>query len=292
MYTDIFEHIKNNKPIFIKSFFSSIEYKESIDEIINLSKQSNNKNNFLKGSNYITTKKNLFIDNILKELKKNKDIIIDNNYRIWNHKKNNITQWHWDGNGIDVINICLKGEKKFILAEPQSQIRYPFTNITLFETHKKEYTYILKPGDLLLIPRFWNHKVISLQNNTITMNFCLTNNYNNIPNNYKMLYNLHNFFNTQMSKENICKLPILFMKIKDFFINLIKENVILFILFLSLRILLKNLLKQKYKLTNNLDIYLIFSTWIEFVYHKSSLGITTLILINTFTNNLLIDYLI
>jgi len=204
MYNKIFENIKINKPILIKNFISKNKYKESIEELIKLSNLSNNKNNFLQGSKYIQSKNNSLINDILKELNINKNIKIYDEYRIWNHKKNNITQWHYDGNGIDVINICLFGKKKFILAEPNSQITFSFTNITILETHKKEYAYILEPGDLLLIPRFWFHKVISLKDNTITMNFCITNNYNNIPNNLKMLYNLHNYLHTSMSKQNIC----------------------------------------------------------------------------------------
>lgn len=50
--------------------------------------------------------------------------------------KNNITQWHYDGNGIDVINICFNCKKK-LLSEPNRQIVIPFTNITLLETYEK-----------------------------------------------------------------------------------------------------------------------------------------------------------
>ena len=53
MYNKIFDNIKINKPIIIKNFISNDKYKESIEELIKLSKMSNKKNNFLRGSKYI-----------------------------------------------------------------------------------------------------------------------------------------------------------------------------------------------------------------------------------------------
>lgn len=295
MYNKIFDNIKINKPIIIKNFISKNKYKESIEELIKLSNMSNNKNNFLQGSKYIQSKNNLLINDILKELDINKNIKIYDEYRIWNHKKNNITQWHYDGNGIDVINICLCGKKKFILAEPNSQITFPFTNITLLETHKKEYTYILEPGDLLLIPRFWFHKVISLKDNTITMNFCITNNHNNIPNNLKMLYNLHNYLNTSMSKQNICKYPNIKIGLDGLIYHFLKENIILFILFLILKLIfvkILNITHNIYNMYNNLDKFLLLSLITEYKYHNDSVGMSRLILVNSFLNNFIIDKLI
>lgn len=292
MYNKIFENIKTNEPIVIKNFISKITYQESIEEIIELSKLSNSKNFFLQGSKYIKLKNNLLINDILNELKFDKNIKIYDEYRIWNHKKNNITQWHYDGNGIDVINICLYGRKKFILAEPNSQITFPFSNITILETHKKEYTYILEPGDLLLIPRFWFHKVISLEDDTITMNFCLTNNYDNISDNFKMLYNLHNFFKTSMSEQKICNYPNLNIKLYDFIYYFLKENIILLILFITIKIILTKILKITYNIYDNLDKCVLFGLLTEYLYHNDSVGISRLILINSLLNNLLIDKLI
>ena len=231
MYNKIFDHIKVNRPLFIKKFYSNQNYNSSIDEIIKLSNESKDKNNFLKGSVYIKSTDNKFINKISAELGECSNIKIYDEYRVWNHNKNNITQWHYDGNGIDVINICFNGKKKFLLAEPNSQITFPFTNITILETHNKTYEYILEPGDLLLIPRFWFHKVITLKNETITMNFCLTNNHDTLPTNLKMLYNVHNFLNTIMSKQNICSFPNLNIKLYEFIYYYVKENIILFILF-------------------------------------------------------------
>ena len=289
MYDKIYEYIKKNKPIYIKNFFSDLKYEESIENIIKLSKLSSYKNDFLKGSKYIKAESNLFINDILVELNKNEYLKVYNEYRIWNHKKNNVTPWHYDGNGIDVLNICFSGKKEFILAEPNSQITFPFTNITILETNKKEYRYILEPGDLLLIPRFWFHKVISLKNDTITINFCITNNYNNIPKNLKMIYNLHNFFETQMSiNEFICHYPDISINIPEFIYYVIKENTILFILLLTLRIIIDKILKIKYSIKNNLDIFLLLISFIEFKYQKNSVGMSRLLIANSILDNLLI----
>lgn len=291
MYKKIFDHIKENKPLFIKNFYSNQNYNNSINEIIKLSNESKDKNNFLKGSVYIKLSNNKFINEISTELGRCPNIKIHDDYRVWNHKKNNITQWHYDGNGIDVINICFNGKKKFILAEPNSQITFPFTNITILETQNKTYEYILEPGDLLLIPRFWFHKVISLKNETITMNFCLTNNHDTIPINIKMLYNVHNFFNTVMSKENICNFPNLNIKIHEFIYYYVKENIILFILFCSIRIILKKYFKMCLNTIKNFDKFLLLGIFGEYKYHTDSIGISRLILVNSLLNNFIVDKL-
>ena len=292
MYDKIFKSIQKNEPLYIKDFFLKNEYNNSIKEIIKLSKLSKKKNKFLKGSVYIKSDSNLFINAILTELKKNSDIKIYDDYRVWNHKKNNITPWHYDGNGIDVINICLCGKKQFILAKPNSQYTFPFTNITMFETNEKKYNYILGPGDLLLIPRFWFHKVISLKNNTITINFCLTNNYNNIPNNFKMLYNTHIFFNTVMKQQNICNFPNLSIGIYDFISCFIKENIILFVLFCVVRLLFIKYFNISLKIKNNLGKLLLVSILTEYKYHVNSVGMSRLLIACILINNLLVDYLI
>lgn len=293
MYDKIFEHIKKNEPIYIKDFFSNPKYKKEINDIIKLSKSSNEKNDLLKGSHYIKLESNLFINDILKKLKKNKDIKIYEQYRIWNHKKNNITPWHYDGNGIDVINMCFSGKKEFILSKPNSQITFPFTNITILETNKDIYRYILEPGDLLLIPRFWFHKVISLKDDTITLNFRITNIHNTIPKNLKMLYNLHNFFKTEMSlNEYICNYPNISIGIKDFIMYFIKENILLFILFLTIKLLVKKFLKTKFEFVNNLDKFLLLFIFTEYKYQKNSIGISRLLVVNSILNNIIVDNLI
>lgn len=292
MYDKIFNHIKINKPLFIKKFYLNDNFNNLIKQIIKLSNESKDKNNFLKGSVYIKSETNEFINEISTELGRCQNIKIYDKYRVWNHNKNNITPWHYDGNGIDVINICFNGKKKFILSEPNSQITFPFTNITIFETNCKKYEYILEPGDLLLIPRFWFHKVISLKNQTITMNFCLTNNFDTLPKNFKMLYNTHNFFNTVMSKQYICNFPNLHIKLNEFIYYFIKENVILFILFCSIRIILKKFFKVSLNMKKNIDKFLLLSIFTEYKYYKNSVGMSLLLIINSLFNNLLIDKLI
>ncbi len=289
-YNKIFKHIKENKPIFIKGFFSTSTHTESIKEIIELFSKSNDKNEFLKGSRYINCEKNEFVNGVVKKLKTNSHICLDERYRVWNHEKNNITPWHYDGNGIDVINVCLRGKKLFLLSEPQSQITIPFTNITMFENNSFQHKYILEPGDLLLIPRFWFHKVISLKDNTTTINFNSTSDYNNIPSKYKMLFNLHKFFNTRMNLERICNLPKLSIKFESFLYNLLSENIILFVLILVSRMILN--VNFNFKISNHLDKFILLSALIEWKYSVDSVGISRLLTVGLLTNNLLIDNLI
>ena len=124
------------------------------------------------------------------------------------------------------------------------------------------------------------------------MNFCLTNNYDTIPTNLKMLYNSHKFFNTIMNKQNICNLPNLYIKLQDFSYYFIKENILLFVLFLSIRIIIKNYLKKNFTIGNNLDKFLLLGIFTEYKYHSNSVGMSLLLLINSLFNNLLIDKLI
>jgi hypothetical protein len=54
---------------------------------------------------YYLSEKNVCKNDNIKKLYKNNDIYFYKNTRVWKHKKNNFTQWHYDGNGINVLNI-------------------------------------------------------------------------------------------------------------------------------------------------------------------------------------------
>lgn len=95
------------------------------------------------------------------------------NNRFWQHDKGHITTWHFDGDGVQVINICLSGSKLFELASPCAGWVVPFTNVALISPNT-EQSVVINKGDVLFFPSFWFHKVTCLQNNTVTYNICTT----------------------------------------------------------------------------------------------------------------------
>jgi hypothetical protein len=106
------------------------------------------------------------------------EMIVADKYRIWKHQKNNKTRWHYDGHGGDLYNICIQGSKDFYLAPPGSFPVYPLSNIALGVEFKEKYLIKLKPLEMLYIPSYWFHKVITLEDNTINMNYTFFGNHN------------------------------------------------------------------------------------------------------------------
>jgi hypothetical protein len=267
------KYLEENKPIIIKNYLKkNLEEKNKIIECINNSKD---KNFFLRGSKYINN------DNykIIKDIKKNinqKKYKIDNKIRCWNHNNGNITKNHYDGNGVDVINICIKGKKKFIFTKPDSYINVPYTNLSIFKLDKEEeIIIILEENDLLLIPRFWYHTVETLEDNTYMLSIVVTDIEVELNDNKKLLYTMHKFFNTNMCKEYIVdNKTINNINLFNFVQEYLKESISLILLV----IFLNNYLNDKNKLYSiivNIILFLIKDN-----IGKDSCGMVQLIIIN------------
>lgn len=271
----IINHIENNKPIFIKNYFDKNENINKLTDIIKLIKSKQCSNLLLKGGIVFKYSDIYIFEELIEKINKKKNIIICDYLRSWNHNKNNVTRWHYDGDGCDVINVCLSGKKKFILSEPMTHINYPFSNISIVDLNKKKYEYILEPGDLLLIPKFWYHKVITLENNTQTINLLLVQKKTKIPENIKTNYLIHTFFKTKMSKIIFLEHNKVKQSINLFIIYYIKE---IFQLFLAALILHKtNVLKNNI----NKGLALISLILLNIMYNKDSLGIILIATIHT-----------
>jgi hypothetical protein len=93
--------------------------------------------------------------------------------RYWEHDAGHVTRWHFDGNGVQVLNICMSGSKRFDFAPPGSTLVLPFSNIAAFDPPVK-YTITIHQGDVLFFPSFWFHRVTCLDNGTVTYNICTT----------------------------------------------------------------------------------------------------------------------
>lgn len=102
------------------------------------------------------------------------------NNRFWEHNRGHVTRWHYDGDGVQVINICLSGSKKFDFSPPSSAITFPFTHIAMLEPTVIQ-SVVINKGDILFFPSFWYHRVTCLQDDTITYNICTTREVHPLP---------------------------------------------------------------------------------------------------------------
>ena len=265
------KYLEKNKPIIIKNYLKkNLDEKKKIIESINNSKENNF---FLRGSKYIDNKYKI-IDNIKKKIDQDK-YKINEKIRCWNHNNGNLTINHYDGNGIDVINICIKGKKKFIFSKPDSHINIPYTNISLLKLDKEEEILILEENDLLLVPRFWYHTVKTLEDNTYMLSITVSDLEVELNDNKKLLYILHKFYNTNMCNENIINnKSINNINLFNFLIEYVKESIVIILLVIFLN----------YYLNDNNKLYNIIINIILFLIKdsigKDSCGMVQLIIIN------------
>ena len=102
--------------------------------------------------------------------------------RIWIHKMGAVSSWHYDANMVNVFNVQVTGKKEFILVSPETPLDcYPFTSFAIMDNNderifqKKIYTKAtLNEGDMLYIPPLWFHKVFSLGEENINLNWIFT----------------------------------------------------------------------------------------------------------------------
>jgi len=103
------------------------------------------------------------------------------NTRIWINSRNNTSHWHYDSSLESVFNVQIKGRKEWYLISPQTPPHcYPYTNLVLLEDDRKILKdkiftcFILNVGDLLYIPPLWFHKITSLEQENINLNWVMT----------------------------------------------------------------------------------------------------------------------
>jgi len=207
-------HIKLNTPCLIKNFLTEnfnendvCDANEKSDVNVNSKYRKCGINSFLNYIKNIDAKfadygcynkslnklccNNIFLDTLVK----------DNNYffshekRFWIHKKGNLTRNHYDGNGVEVINISLQGKKRFYLGSPSRQfMMFPLSNLSLVQDlDDSNYDYILdvNPGDFLYIPSYWWHKVFTLEDDSININFNFYNKDHKLSEKQKNILALH-----------------------------------------------------------------------------------------------------
>ncbi len=225
---DIFkEHVKLNKPLIIRNFLKSKPYDKD-------TKCYNNEkyHDVNIEPNYQGCSIELFLDYIneiklyctsygcynkgdqkiccsipfIKSLMDDKDYLFKDMNRFWSHDKDNFTRNHYDGNGIEILNISLKGQKIFYLADPSKKIKmFPISNVSITSDPDDsfyDYKIVLEPGDLLYIPSYWWHKVITTQDKTVNINFNFYKYDYKIDETKKNIFNCHRLTNTKLYQQD------------------------------------------------------------------------------------------
>ena len=115
------------------------------------------------------------------------------------------------------------------------------SNIAYDIEFKEKYLIKLNPYDMLYIPSYWFHKVITLEDNTINMNYTFFGIHNKKISSKRdrELYTLHNIFNTEMCVSNetkpICNIyPNNIYNYPSAFFRGLYETILFFIIFLIL----------------------------------------------------------
>ncbi len=108
--------------------------------------------------------------------------------RIWIHSKNNVSSWHYDANMVNVFNIQITGQKEWVVVSPDTPLDcYPFVNFAVMGEadekmlEGKNYSrFMLNEGELLYVPPLWFHKVSSLKDENISLNWIFTKKQTNV----------------------------------------------------------------------------------------------------------------
>lgn len=199
-------HILNNVPCVIKNY--NKKYKE-INKYLDISKNHS-------GEKYIginaSMDKAYEFDSFVKQIKNKTKF--GENARRWLHMKGNVTPWHYDGDGCDILNICLAGGKRFYLSKPLSLTLYPLSNIAVSDQYRSDTYVDMVPGDMLFLPRFWFHRVVTTMDNTYNVNYAFISKAE-IPFRDKYVYTLHKMCGSEMCKFK--DTPVCFGVKQDYF---------------------------------------------------------------------------
>uniref|UniRef100_A0A6C0BF16 JmjC domain-containing protein n=1 Tax=viral metagenome TaxID=1070528 RepID=A0A6C0BF16_9ZZZZ len=197
------KYINMNKPCIVNNFFDDKSCNiKNIKKHIELWGDEKAKYNIGNVTSYRTPYEDICDNPMTEGLLNNDSIIFEKRtLRVWKHNKGNLTKWHYDGNGIDIFNVCVQGAKTFYLSTPNSLPVYPLSNIVIDYDFAETYKVTLLPTQMLYIPAYWFHKVVTLEDNTININYSFFNR-NNISfiasERNKNIYTIHKLLSSQM----------------------------------------------------------------------------------------------
>lgn len=104
--------------------------------------------------------------------------------RIWLNKKNHVTPLHYDSSYKFGFNVQIKGNKRWTIVSPETPPPFlPFTRFSIADSDTLhgviQYNFTLCAGEMLFIPPLWCHRVVSIDEENINLNFVATKTENN-----------------------------------------------------------------------------------------------------------------
>ncbi|MEC9282989.1 MAG: cupin-like domain-containing protein [Bdellovibrionota bacterium] len=121
------------------------------------------------------------IDNLLKSQEK---VVSQRqtSFRVFMQPKGHRTFLHYDGNSIHGFNYQFRGRKRWVIIDPDTPSPYlPFMYVAYnkgieqaIPKNLRGYQFEMEEGDLLFLPRYWQHQVDSLEEVNINFNWVLT----------------------------------------------------------------------------------------------------------------------
>jgi hypothetical protein len=125
------DYLYLNKPCLIKNFTNNFCNINTIDKYTK-NKDIQTKYKIGNINVYSNTYEEICNNFIIESIKNDENILLNKkSIRVWKHNKNNLTKWHYDGNGVDIFNISIQGSKEFYLSKPGSIGVYPLSNIII-----------------------------------------------------------------------------------------------------------------------------------------------------------------
>jgi len=102
--------------------------------------------------------------------------------RVWLHPGGHVSMYHYDGNSIHVFNQQARGRKRWTIISPDTPlpvVPFAFFSVALrsFEPDSAIhdfYEFETGPGDMLFLPRYWCHRVESLDSVNVNINWVWT----------------------------------------------------------------------------------------------------------------------
>ena len=106
----------------------------------------------------------------------------ENAMRVFMQPKGHQTLLHYDGNSLSGFNLLVTEKKEWIIISPNTPMRnIPFMYLSMtneitdnLSNSIDYYKFMTEPGDLLFLPRYWQHQVTSKANVNINFNWVMT----------------------------------------------------------------------------------------------------------------------
>jgi len=108
--------------------------------------------------------------------------------KLWMQPQGHRSVLHYDGNSLHGLNWQVAGRKKWQLISPRTPVRMvPFSWVAMaqddFEPDPRKHEFCefyTEPGEMLFLPRYWAHRVTSMADNNVNLNWVWTSRQPNL----------------------------------------------------------------------------------------------------------------